>query len=202
MRPINVAAWIATGLFTIWFFVRLAAAANIQTRYGSPASSPPYIFGLFLACAIVPGILWIISAATKKRDVPKTRANVSRPRPSKSQDPISSIMKKKNPEVKELEKKLSGLETEIQKTRETYGIVKESYSQKLIDEEKYQTQDRKLRSEFNALVEKKKTILDRIDAVENLQKEFQNLTTLKDKGIISEAEYESKREELILGYKK
>lgn len=71
MRPIKITAWIVTGIFTLWFFIRIAALANIQTRYGSPATSPPVILGLFLGCALIPGILWLIVILTKKNTLKK-----------------------------------------------------------------------------------------------------------------------------------
>lgn len=72
MRPIKIAAWIATGVFSIVFISRMVALSNIQTKYGSPVLSPPYVLGILLACALIPGVLWIIVALTNQRLSPKS----------------------------------------------------------------------------------------------------------------------------------
>lgn len=64
MRGIVVFAWIATGIFGILFIIRLVALSKIQTDYGSPISSLPYVLGVFSGNALIPVILWIIAAAT------------------------------------------------------------------------------------------------------------------------------------------
>jgi hypothetical protein len=49
MNPTMVTiSGIVTALFVILFFVSLGRAASIQTSYGSPAMSPPYIVGMLL----------------------------------------------------------------------------------------------------------------------------------------------------------
>lgn len=52
---------IVTGIFLLLFLINMAGAASIQTPYGSPATSPPYVFGLLLGHAIIPGIFWLIT---------------------------------------------------------------------------------------------------------------------------------------------
>lgn len=195
MRPIKVVAMIATGVFTLLFFIRLAAATNIQTRYGSPATSPPYILGLLLACAIIPVILWIIVFLTGNKEHSYEETSNS-----SYQNNSRRGVKSNDPEIKNLSAQLSALEVEQQQLKETYKIVKESFEQNLIDKGKFDLQDNKLRSEFDELIQKKNKIKNRMNAIGHFQKEFDNLITLKEKGIISEVEFTQKREELINGY--
>lgn len=58
-------SWVVTILFGILLIISWVNAAQIQTPYGSPATSPPYIFGVLVANSIIPGILWLITYYTK-----------------------------------------------------------------------------------------------------------------------------------------
>ena len=57
-------SWIVTGIFALLFFISWGNAAKIQTPYGSPASSPPYILGMLIGNGLIPGILWLITYFT------------------------------------------------------------------------------------------------------------------------------------------
>jgi hypothetical protein len=68
MRKMNTTmvtiSWIVTGIFAILFLISLGNAAQIQTPYGSPASSPAYILGMLIGNGLIPGILWLITYFT------------------------------------------------------------------------------------------------------------------------------------------
>ena len=68
MRKLNstmvAISWTVTIIFGILFFMAWMNAARIQTPYGSPASSAPYILGMLLANSIIPGLLWLITYLT------------------------------------------------------------------------------------------------------------------------------------------
>ncbi len=57
-------SWIVTGIFALLFFISWASAAEIQTSYGSPASSPAYILGMLIGHGFIPGIIWLITYFT------------------------------------------------------------------------------------------------------------------------------------------
>ena len=68
MRQLNstmvTISWIVTIIFGILLFISWGNAAKIQTPYGSPASSPPYILGMLIGHGLIPGILWLITYFT------------------------------------------------------------------------------------------------------------------------------------------
>ena len=68
MRKLNstmvAISWTVTIIFGILFLMAWMNAARIQTPYGSPASSAPYILGMLLANSIIPGLLWLITYLT------------------------------------------------------------------------------------------------------------------------------------------
>lgn len=193
MRPIKIAAWIATGIFAIWFFVRLSALSNVQTRYGSPATSIPVVIGLLLACALIPGVLWIIVLATKKTQ----DSNRNQQLFGKADNRYNGEQDVKDPEMVSLSKQLEEVKSEIAQLQETYKIVSESLDQSLITQAKFDEQDQKIREEIRGLVQKRNSIKNRGIAIKNLRKEFENLLLLKEKEIITEEELDEKREELI-----
>ena len=60
-------SWTVTIIFGVLFFMAWMNAASIQTPYGSPASSAPYILGMLLANSIIPGLLWLITYLTAEK---------------------------------------------------------------------------------------------------------------------------------------
>lgn len=57
-------SWIVTVIFAILLLISWSYAAKIQTPYGSPASSLPYILGMLIGHGLIPGILWLITYFT------------------------------------------------------------------------------------------------------------------------------------------
>jgi hypothetical protein len=57
-------SWIVTVIFAILLLISWSSAAKIQTPYGSPASSLPYILGMIIGNGLIPGILWLITYFT------------------------------------------------------------------------------------------------------------------------------------------
>ena len=115
---------------------------------------------------------------------------------------IEFFIKNKSAEIKELSRERNTLETETLKNRQTFQMIMESHSQNLITKDKFDVERAKIETEFNILNHKIREILNRIDAIEHLSDEFQNLSKLKDKGILTAEELHYKREELIQGYTK
>jgi hypothetical protein len=68
MRKMNstmvTISWIVTVIFVILLLISWSNAAKIQTPYGSPASSLPYILGMLIGHGLIPGILWLITYFT------------------------------------------------------------------------------------------------------------------------------------------
>ena len=185
MRGIVVAAWIVTGLFLILFIVRLVALSNIQTAYGSPASSPAYVFGAFLAHALIPGILWIIAAATSSR----TNSNNG---PTANKQSSSN-----DPEVKILLGEVSKLNSQKNTLKDSYSLLKKSHSQGLLDQTKFDSEDKRIRKEYNEIKQKVSDKTKRIKAIELLGEKFKTLEQLYNSGVITSSEKETKREEQI-----
>lgn len=81
MRKLNstmvAISWTVTIIFGIVFIISWINAANVQTSYGSPASSFPYILGMLIGNSIIPGILWIITylTSTKNNNVSNLKPN-------------------------------------------------------------------------------------------------------------------------------
>lgn len=59
-----IISWIVTVIFAITLVIAWVNAAKIQTPYGSPASSLPYILGMLIGNGLIPGILWLITYFT------------------------------------------------------------------------------------------------------------------------------------------
>jgi hypothetical protein len=185
MSNIKIAAWVASIICTVLFIARIAALSKIQTAYGSPASSPPVIFGLFIACAIIPGILWIIVATKKSKNSPISakKTNV--------------FGNSTDSEIKTLKEKTSSIER-IQKDHiEKFNLLNTSLEQKLISKEKHSDEEQKLRTEFDRLKDEKQKLTKRIQAINSLSEEFLNLDKLLEKSVITSEEKAVKREELI-----
>jgi len=72
MRKMNstmvTISWIVTGIFAILLLISWGNAAKIQTPYGSPATSLPYILGMLTGHGFIPGILWLITYFTAPKD--------------------------------------------------------------------------------------------------------------------------------------
>jgi hypothetical protein len=68
MRKMNstmvTISWVVTGIFAILLLISWSNAAKIQTPYGSPATSLPYILGMLTGHGLIPGILWLITYFT------------------------------------------------------------------------------------------------------------------------------------------
>lgn len=187
MRIITIVSWVVTGLFFVLFLFLWGQAATIRTPYGSPATSFPYMLGVFLFCAVIPTLLWLIVAFTKKKDYTNVSAT------------NNAFVISQHPEIIEREKQISFFSGEMEKLKETYALVKKSFEQKLITEEKFNIEDQRLRSEFDKFLERKKFVQGQIELIQKHSTELNNLINLKKKGIITEVEYESKRDEIIGG---
>lgn len=68
MRKMNstmvTISWIVTVIFAFLLLITWFNAAKIQTPYGSPASSLPYILGMLIGNGLIPGIFWLITYFT------------------------------------------------------------------------------------------------------------------------------------------
>lgn len=67
MKPIRIISWILTVVFGLFFLFNWIKALNIETSYGSPGTSIPYILGMLFGCSIIPAIFWIITYFTEKK---------------------------------------------------------------------------------------------------------------------------------------
>lgn len=64
-KTVNIVISILCG---IWLIARFIHFSSINTNYGPPTLSPPFVLGMFAACGLLPAILWIIYAVLRKRD--------------------------------------------------------------------------------------------------------------------------------------
>ena len=184
MKALKLFAWFSTIICTIWFINRIIELSNYNTNYGSPAGSLPVILGTFFSCELIPIILWLIISIEKNQEI-QLRKKMK-----------ISIMSN-NPEILTFHEKLKSIENQIEKLKEVYQILKESYEQNLMDNDKFQSEDLKLREEVNNLFEEKTNLTNRLKAIEDLYPELTNLIALKQKGIINDKEYNDKKNELI-----
>ena len=60
MSPLRIISWVVTFLFFFIFLLRWAHLFTIDTPNGKLGFAIPYVLGTLTACAIIPGILWII----------------------------------------------------------------------------------------------------------------------------------------------
>jgi hypothetical protein len=67
MKLIRIISWVLTVIFGLLFLINWFNALNIQTRYGSPGTSIPYILGMLIGCSIIPAIFWIITYFVEKK---------------------------------------------------------------------------------------------------------------------------------------
>ena len=67
MKPVRVISWILTVIFALLFLINWIKALSIDTRYGSPGTSIPYILGMLVGCSIIPAIFWIITYFVEKK---------------------------------------------------------------------------------------------------------------------------------------
>ncbi len=61
-------SWIITVVFGILFIISWIKAGQINTAYGSPATSIPYVLGMLVGHGLIPGILWLITNLTAKKN--------------------------------------------------------------------------------------------------------------------------------------
>ena len=183
MKKIKLFAWFTTIICSGWFINRILDLSDHYSIYGTPVSFP-IVLGTFLSCAFIPGIFWIIILIGKIQDFYlKKKLKIS----------ISSY----TPEIFTYKSTIKSIDTQIEKIRGTFKILNDSFRQNLIDTERFQNEDLKLRNEINNLLDQKSQLINRIKAIENLIPVLANLILLKQKGIISEEEYFHKKNELI-----
>ena len=71
-------SWIVTVIFAILLLITWVNAAKIQTPYGSPASSLPYILGMLIGNGLIPGIFWLITYFTAPKINGSSNKNTSK----------------------------------------------------------------------------------------------------------------------------
>lgn len=67
MKPIRIITWIITGIFALLFLISWGNALGVETRYGSPGTSLPYVLGLLFGCGLIPGVFWLITYLVEKK---------------------------------------------------------------------------------------------------------------------------------------
>ena len=107
-----------------------------------------------------------------------------------------------NSEITILTEQIRSFDSNQNIIKDTLLTLKKSLEQNLISQQKFDTEVERLKSEFDIMKGNKKKLKNIILAIENLQPEFTNLLTLKDKGIITSEEYVQKKDELIRNYTK
>lgn len=67
MSTIRIVAWGVTVLFALIFLVKWIYLFSIETPNGSLGFATPYILGIFMGNAIIPGALWLIVYFQEKK---------------------------------------------------------------------------------------------------------------------------------------
>ena len=188
MRPIKIISWIVTLVFVVTFIVQYTNLPSV-VPYGeiNPATSPAYLAGMFLANAIIPIILWIITAVTKPADPISKNESTNK----------ALNIRSNNPEIINLKKELLELEKKKKAVNDSYRLIKTSHKQGLIDHSKYERVHKEKLEEFNFIKSEIDRISKRIKAISLLSEKFNSLEKLSSQGVVSIEEKERKREELI-----
>jgi hypothetical protein len=184
MIKLKFFAWVFTIICTIWFFVRIDDLSSYESSFGSPAFSLPFILGTFLSSELIPIILWLIYFIPQMQDF-------------HIRNKYKKLLISDIPEINNFYKDLKYIENKIEKLRQTYKIIKDSFDQSLIDDPKYQFESMKLKESIDNLVEEKNKLINQKKNIEKCLPELYNLLALKQKEIITEIEFTDKKNELI-----
>jgi hypothetical protein len=176
-------------ILTILSLLAWAQSSQISTPYGSPASSPAFILGLFA----LPGLSWLITYLTAR--------TISSENSSKEkQASYNYSVKLTDPEAHSLQQKINNYTIELNRIKKDGDLLNRSIDQNLITESKYNDEMDRLDATFYAIHNKKTICENRLKAITQLSEELENLEELCKKGIISVYSKESKRSEMINAY--
>jgi hypothetical protein len=194
MRKLNYGmvtiSWIVTLVFAVLLIIQWSNLAKIQTPYGSPATSPPYILGMLISNALVPSILWLITYFT----APKLRTTKNNWSDNRA---IHLTNDYNDPEVNILQQKIKSFKLELERLKADGNLLNRSINQNLISENSYNSEMDKLDSAIYSIRNKKDKYENRLTAIFNISAELYDLEELSKKNLISIYQKETKRNELI-----
>jgi hypothetical protein len=187
MKKYNIFLVIISCVLTIGSIVGWATASKINTIYGSPASSPPFILGLIT----IPAIMWFITYLTSEKKNAIIHKSISK------NSKTYRITDQKDPLIINLEISINKFDEEIVRLKEEGELLNRSLAQDLLDERTHDTEIDRLNKRYYYLINKKKSYETRLRAIINLKSELLDLEDLCNRGIISVYKKEIKRKELI-----
>lgn len=207
MRKMNstmvVISKIVTLIFIVILIIQWWYAAQIQTQYGSPATSLPYILGMLTTNGLIPSILWLITyfTATKLTSLnnqnPKNKFNTSGNSYSSNNPEILKSNDYIYPEINDLRQRIISFNLELNNLRNEGNLLNRSINQNLINQNSYNSKMDELDSAFFSIENKKSKYENRLNAIINISDTLRDLDELCEKNLISFHEKETKRNELI-----
>jgi TolA-binding protein len=194
---------IVTLIFIVILIIQWWYAAQIQTQYGSPATSLPYILGMLTTNGLIPSILWLITyfTATKLTSLnnqnPKNKFNTSGNSYSSNNPEILKSNDYIYPEINDLRQRIISFNLELNNLRNEGNLLNRSINQNLINQNSYNSKMDELDSAFFSIENKKSKYENRLNAIINISDTLRDLDELCEKNLISFHEKETKRNELI-----
>ena len=207
MRKMNstmvVISKIVTLIFIVILIIQWWYAAQIQTQYGSPATSPLYILGMLTSNGLIPIIFWLITYFTAPKltslnnQNPKNKFNTSGNSYSSNNPEILKSNDYIDPEINDLRQRIISFNLELNNLRNEGNLLNRSINQNLINQNSYNSKMDELDSAFFSIENKKSKYENRLNAIINISDTLMDLDELCEKNLISFHEKETKRNELI-----
>ena len=194
---------IVTLIFIVILIIQWWYAAQIQTQYGSPATSLPYILGMLTTNGLIPSILWLITYFTAPKltslnnQNPKNKFNTSGNSYSSNNPEILKSNDYIDPEINDLRQRIISFNLELNNLRNEGNLLNRSINQNLINQNSYNSKMDELDSAFFSIENKKSKYENRLNAIINISDTLRDLDELCEKNLISFHEKETKRNELI-----
>ena len=194
---------IVTLIFIVILIIQWWYAAQIQTQYGSPATSPLYILGMLTSNGLIPIIFWLITYFTAPKltslnnQNPKNKFNTSGNSYSSNNPEILKSNDYIDPEINDLRQRIISFNLELNNLRNEGNLLNRSINQNLINQNSYNSKMDELDSAFFSIENKKSKYENRLNAIINISDTLMDLDELCEKNLISFHEKETKRNELI-----
>ena len=194
---------IVTLIFIVILIIQWWYAAQIQTQYGSPATSLPYILGMLTTNGLIPSILWLITYFTAPKltslnnQNPKNKFNTSGNSYSSNNPEILKSNDYIDPEINDLRQRIISFNLELNNLSNEGNLLNRSINQNLINQNSYNSKMDELDSAFFSIENKKSKYENRLNAIINISDTLRDLDELCERNLISIYQKETKRNELI-----
>jgi hypothetical protein len=189
MKKYNILLVTISSIVTILTIIIWIDKLQTKSIYGSPASSLPFILGLFT----IPAFLWFITYIT----APKKKNFNKRTKQIYKGSIIPDLIEKTDPEITIIQDSLKRFYDELNKLMEQGELLNRSLAQNLINEQTHNLEIDKLNEKYDSILNKKTKYERKLNAIININDELQDLEELCENGVISIYLKETKRKELI-----